>query len=87
MNISTPNNSPQKTRGYFLLALLLATGFILFEMTKLFLVPVVLAATFAGLFYPLYAKLVQWTRGREGLSALTSCAILLSVLLLSLIHI
>ena len=81
VNISTPNNSPQKTRGYFLLALLLGTGVILFEMTKLFLVPVVLAATFAGLFYPLYTKLVHWTRGLEGLSALTSCVILLLGLL------
>ena len=50
-------------------------------MTKLFLVPVVLAATFAGLFYPLYTKLVHWTRGREGLSALTSCIVLLVGLL------
>lgn len=81
MNISTPNNNPQETRGYFLLALLLGTGVILFEMTKLFLVPVVLAATFAGLFYPLYTKLVHWTRGQEGLSALTSCVILLLGLL------
>ena len=35
MNISTPNNSPQRTRGYFLLALLLGTGVILFEMLTL----------------------------------------------------
>ena len=81
MNISTSDTSSQKTRGYFLLALLLGTGVVLFEMTKLFLVPVVLAATFAGLFYPLYTKLVHWTRGREGLSALTSCVVLLVGLL------
>ena len=81
MNISTSDTSSQKTRGYFLLALLLGTGVVLFEMTKLFLVPVALAATFAGLFYPLYTKLVPLTRGREGLSALTSCVVLLVGLL------
>lgn len=81
MNTLTSNRDPQKTRAYFLLALLLGTGIVLFEMTKLFLVPVVLAATFAGLFYPLYTTLLRWTRGREGLSALTCCILLLFVLL------
>lgn len=71
----------QKISAYFLLALLLGTGVVLFEMVKLFLVPVVLAATFAGLFYPLYRKLLKWTRGRGGLSALACCFVLLIGLL------
>ncbi len=81
MSTHVPDRNSQKTRGYFLLALLVGTGVVLFEMTKLFLVPVVLAATFAGLFYPLYTKLLHWTRGRDGLSALTCCVALLLGLL------
>jgi len=82
LNENSPENNQQKISGYFLLALLLGTGVVLFEMVKLFLVPVVLAATFAGLFYPLYRKLLQWTRGRDGLSALVSCLALLIGLLI-----
>jgi predicted PurR-regulated permease PerM len=81
MSENNSENSQQKVSAYFLLALLVGTGVVLFEMVKIFLVPVVLAATFAGLFYPLYRKLLIWTRGREGLSSLTCCLVLLLVLL------
>ena len=77
MNEEIPNTDKRKISGYFFLALLLGTGVVLFEMVKIFLVPVVLAATFAGLFYPLYRKLLTWTRGRNGLSALICCLVLL----------
>ncbi len=82
MSENDSKNNQQKISAYFLLALLLGTGVVLFEMVKLFLVPVVLAATFAGLFYPLYRKLLQWTRGRDGLSALACCLVLLIGLLI-----
>lgn len=81
MSEKTSNTDKHKISGYFLLALLLSTGVVLFEMVRIFLVPVVLAATFAGLFYPFYRKLVKWTRGRHGLSALICCLALLLGLL------
>lgn len=81
MSENEPDSTQQKISAYFLLVLLLGTGVVLFEMVKLFLVPVVLAATFAGLFYPLYRKLLKWTRGRDGLSALVCCLVLLIGLL------
>ena len=55
---------------------------IFFKMVSMFLVPVLVAAVFTAIFYPLYARLLQITRGRIGLSALACCVILLLGLLI-----
>src|SRR5512134_912272 len=68
-----PTLPAQKFSRYFLLALVLVVGVAFLYMIKLFLVPVILAAVFAGLFYPLYNWLLKMTRGRKGLSALLCC--------------
>jgi predicted PurR-regulated permease PerM len=67
---------------YFLLFSLLAVMLLFFLMIKGFMVPIIVAAVFATLFNPLYQRLVRWTKGRSGLSAVISCLILLLVLLI-----
>ncbi len=67
----------QKFARYSLLLLVLGVGAVFFNMIKGFLVPIVLAAVFASLFYPFYERLLRVTRGRRGLSALICCVALL----------
>src|SRR6185503_7067150 len=67
---------------YCLLLILFAAAFAFFEMIKPFLVPIILAAVFAGLFFPFYSLLLKRTRGRKSLSALVCCAVLSLGLLL-----
>mgnify|MGYP000873044157 CR=1 FL=1 len=65
------------------LVLLLVVMLVLFlTMTRIFFVPVVVAAVFTTLTYPLQDRMVRLVRGRRGLAALLSCA---TVLLLVLI--
>ena len=53
---------------------MLGVGAVFFNMIKAFLVPIILAAVFASLFYPFYEWLLRVTRGRRGMSALICCA-------------
>lgn len=66
--------------SYFLLLLLAGVAVVIFKMVKVFLVPVILAAVFAGIFYPLYRWLLVRTGQRENLSALICCVLLLACL-------
>jgi predicted PurR-regulated permease PerM len=45
-------------------------------MIRIFIVPVILAAVFAGMFYPFYNRVVKFTRGQRALSALICCIVL-----------
>ena len=63
----------QRFARYSLLLLVLGVGAVFFNMIKAFLVPIVLAAVFASLFYPFYEWLLRVTHGRRGLSALICC--------------
>lgn len=72
----------EKLSRYFLLFLLIGTGVVFFNMVKIFLVPVILAAVFAGIFYPFYKWLLAAFRQRRGLSAFVCCVILLLGLLI-----
>jgi predicted PurR-regulated permease PerM len=72
----------EKLSRYFLLLLLVGTGVVFFNMVKIFLVPVILAAVFAGIFYPLYKWLLKAFRQKRGLSAFACCVILLLGLLI-----
>lgn len=66
---------------YFFLVLLVAITAAFFYMVRSFLVPVLLAAVFTALFYPLYEKLLKVTKQNAGLSAFACCVILLLGLL------
>jgi predicted PurR-regulated permease PerM len=69
---------------YFFVAFLLATTLLFFGMVRLFFVPVLLAAVFCTLFYPLFERMVRLLGGRRGFAALFSCLLLLLVLILPL---
>jgi predicted PurR-regulated permease PerM len=83
---NAPSNTSHKEQAeklsrYFLILVLLGTGIVFFNMIKIFLVPVMLAAVFAGIFYPLYRRLLKTFRQKKGLSAFACCVILLLGLL------
>ncbi len=67
---------------YFFIALLLGTTLLFFWMVRGFLLPILLAAVFSTLFYPLFERLTKLFRGRRSLAAAACCLILLVVLIL-----
>jgi predicted PurR-regulated permease PerM len=67
----------RKLSRYFFLAVLLGTSIVFFRMVRVFFVPVLLAAVFATLFYPLYAVFLRAFRGRQSLAAFCCCFVLL----------
>jgi predicted PurR-regulated permease PerM len=70
----------QQTRSLgrrFLGALLLVTGALFLYMIRAFLVPVLLAAVFATLLFPLYRRLEGWLRGRSTIAAILCLVIFL----------
>jgi predicted PurR-regulated permease PerM len=77
-----PHVEAEKLSRYFLLAVLIGIGVVFFNMVKTFLVPVILAAVFAGIFYPLYNRLLRIFRQKKGISAFVCCVILLLGLLI-----
>src|SRR5436305_2074359 len=68
----------------FFVVFLLATSLLFFGMVRLFLVPVLLAAVFCTLFYPLYERAVRLLGGRRGFASLLCCLLLLLGLILPL---
>jgi len=71
-----------KFAHFFLLLILVAATVVFFKMIKAFLVPIILAAVFAGLFFPFYSWLLKKAGGRKSLSAFVCCATLSLGLLL-----
>lgn len=67
---------------YFFIALLLGTTLLFFWMVRGFLLPILLAAVFSTLFYPLFEYLTKLFRGHRSLAAAACCVILLIVLIL-----
>ncbi len=72
----------EKFSRYFLVVVLIGIALTFYNMVKIFIIPVFLAAVFAGLFYPLYQFFLKLFRNRQGLSAFVCCLILLLVLLI-----
>ncbi len=66
---------------HFLILVLFAAALLSYHIFKFFLMPVFLAAVFSGLTYPMYEKLLSWTRNNKGLSAFL-CIVGLVLLLL-----
>ncbi|MFQ5649969.1 MAG: AI-2E family transporter [bacterium] len=67
----------EKFSRTYLLLLLLLISILFFNVIKIFLIPILLAAVFTSLFYPLFEYLNKAFRGRASLSAATCCVILL----------
>jgi predicted PurR-regulated permease PerM len=59
-----------------MLILVVAVLFVLIPMLKIFLTPLLLACTFASLFFPFYAILLKLFRGNRIIGALSCCVIL-----------
>jgi predicted PurR-regulated permease PerM len=72
----------KKLSRYFLVFVLLVAAVVFFNIIKYFLVPVMLAAVFAGMFHPLYRRLLKIFRSHKGASALACCLIMLLGLLI-----
>lgn len=67
---------------WFLLAAVIIVTVVFFRMVSMFLIPVLMAAVFTAIFYPLYLWFLKITRQRAGLSALACCIVLLLGLLI-----
>jgi len=72
----------EKFSRSFLLVVLIGIGIVFFNMLKIFLIPIILAAVFVVLFYPLYGWLLKVSRNRKSLSSLVCCLVLLVGLLM-----
>ena len=67
----------RKLSRYFFVAVLLGTALVFFRMVRIFFVPVLLAAVFATLFYPLYEGFLRLFRGKKTLASFFCCFVLL----------
>lgn len=74
----------KKLSRYFFIAVLIGTTVVFFRMVAVFLVPILLAAVFATLFYPLYEWLLRRFRGRKTLASFCCCLILFLGLIIPL---
>ena len=72
----------EKFGRYFLISILIGIMLVFFNMVKIFLVPIILAAVFAAFFYPLYQRLLNLFGNRRGMSSLVCCLILLIAFLI-----
>lgn len=62
---------------YFFIAVLIGTTIVFFRMVQAFLIPILLAAVFATLFYPLYEAFLRVFRRRKNLASFFTCFVLL----------
>ncbi len=85
-SLVTPSRAERRSTlsfGHGFMLLLLALLLVVFVYTvRMFVIPVVIAAVFAGLAYPLYRWIAGRLRGRKGLASLITCVLLLACLLL-----
>jgi len=81
------NNRIQANQSsyYFLLFCLIAAMVVVYFIIRPFLTPLILAAVFAFLFQPVYQKILNLTRKRAGLSALTTATIAIILVILPII--
>jgi predicted PurR-regulated permease PerM len=76
----------QKTLSrYFFIAILIGATFTFFYMVRMFLVPVLLAAVFTTLFYPMFEWFLRAFRGRRTIAAFVCCVLLLLAVILPLL--
>ena len=72
----------EKFRRNYLLILLLLITVLFFNVIKIFVVTILLAAVFTALFYPLFEKLMEMSRNNRTSSAIACCLVLLLGLLI-----
>jgi predicted PurR-regulated permease PerM len=70
---------------YFFIAILIGSAAAFFYMIRMFLVPVLLAAVFTTLFYPMFEWLVRIFRGRRAIAAIVCCVLLLLAVILPIL--
>ena len=66
----------------FMLVLLILLLAIFLYTVRMFVIPVIIAAVFAGLFHPFYRWFAKILRGKTGLASLITCILLLACLML-----
>ncbi|MFZ2831658.1 MAG: AI-2E family transporter [Minisyncoccia bacterium] len=74
--------SYQKSELYFLIAILLGAGLVVFFILQPFLYPLILATIFATVFSPVHRKILSITQGNHGLSALSATLLVFVAILL-----
>jgi predicted PurR-regulated permease PerM len=76
-----------KLQHYFFLILFFLVGGIMFFIFKPFLSPLILAISFAVVFYPIYQHVLKSVRGRKSLAALATIFIVILLVLVPLVFI
>lgn len=69
-------NSSLRISRYAILILLAGVSIAIYPILKLFIIPIILAATFTTLFFPLYTKLLKLFKNNRPLSSLITCLLL-----------
>ena len=82
--MAEPEPGSNRLQKSFLLLLLAAATVVFFRMIWGFLVPLLLAAVFAGMAFPLFSRLTRLTRGRQGPAAALTLAVVALVVMLPL---
>jgi predicted PurR-regulated permease PerM len=77
-------NNNQRLRQVVLLVLLVLSCVAFLPIVSIFFIPLLLAATFTALFYPLYKYFVVFFKGQRSISSFVCCAIFLIGLLIPL---
>lgn len=72
---------PTALGHYALIAMMVGVTGLFLYMVRVFFVPALMAAVFAGLFYPVYRRLDDLLRGRSSLAAILVCLAILAGLL------
>ncbi len=76
----------QKTLSrYFFIAILLGATVTFLYMVRMFVVPVLLAAVFTTLFYPMFEWFMQKFKGRRTIAAFVCCVLLLLAVILPIL--
>ncbi len=76
--------STERIERIWLVVLVLVVAYAFYQIVDIFLVPIVVAAVFASLAYPMHREWLRITRGRAGIAALLST---LAVIVLAIIPI
>lgn len=75
----------QKIPGYFLLACIFVSGFLLFQIFNPFVNVLIFAAILATVFHPLYDKILQRLQGRQKIASLVTCFLVLLLIVIPLL--
>lgn len=82
--MAEPERGTNRLQRYFLILVLALATLVFFRMIWGFLVPLLLAAVFAGMSNPLFQRLTRLTRGRPRLAAALTLAVVALVVMLPL---